>query len=345
MTPQKSRESVLKRTIRRTTTGFVLTALCCLPQSTAHAEAPHYRIELKVPPALAECNREPDFYGMVLPMLAGARLEPPAERVVEVKIAKTAGLYRVDVVTRSLDGRTLDEEHADFPGQLSCFEVLYRAALRAAIQMNKGLPVVEVPVKQAPEPQPPPPVPPTPPQCPPAAPKTNTPRQTKHEHPWRVGLGGSTVLGAAPTTVVGLQLTVGWHWAPSWFVEANVRGTFPTDAVPNGLTPVYTDSLGTIAITPCYRWKSVGGCGLVSWNRLWTRSGQLDNLRADTIQFLGAGVRGFIEHRFTDRWSVRFDADLVLPFMRRSLGDLATPGQWKPLPINGAANAALFVSF
>lgn len=281
-------------------------------------------------------------------MLAGAVLEPPAERVVEVKIAKNSGMYRLDVVTKTLEDQTLDEEHAEFPGQMSCFEVLYRAALRAAVQMNKGMPVAETPQTQVPEPPPRPRMrmPPALPQQPSAArAKTNTPRQTGDARPWRVGLGGSTVLGAAPTAVVGLQLTVGWHWAPSRFIEGNVRGTFPTAALPNGVTPIFIESLGTATIAPCYQWKFIGGCGLLTGNILWARSSGLDRSKIGASFTLAGGIRGFIEHRFSERWSMRLDADLVSPIVVRALGDMATQDQWLPTPINGAANATLFVSF
>ncbi|MBK9263127.1 MAG: hypothetical protein IPM54_25400 [Polyangiaceae bacterium] len=208
--------------------------------NVARAEAPHYRVELSVPPSLPDCKREMDLNGMLLPMLDGPLLEPPAERVIMVRIAKTPAIYRLDVVVKDLDGQMLEEERIDLPANMSCFEVLYRGALRAAVQMNKGVKPAKAEQAQCPAAPPPPPPSPPPPAAPPGA-RSETrppPSQPAPFERWFVGLGGFVSLGAAPATVVGLQLAGGWRWAPSWSIEANVRGTFPTDALLEGVTPV-----------------------------------------------------------------------------------------------------------
>jgi len=341
MPPQKSRELVSNHTIRRSIMGSLSAIALFGPPKTAHAEPPHYRIELSVPPSLPECNREPDLIGMVVPMLAGPMLDPPAARVLVVRIAKTPEIYRMDVIVRDLEGQTLEEERSDFPANMSCFEVLYRAALRAAVQMNKGVAIVKAP----PAPPPPPPPPPPAPQCP----ATNTlqssaPKRAPPERHWFVGLGESTVMGAAPTSVLGLQATVGWNWARAWSLEGNLRGTFPETGLPIEVTRIRVDSILSVTLAPCYRPKVFGVCLLATGGNRWGKPLTLVSTGGATSQFIGIGPRVFAETHLTERWSVRIDAELVLLGMSNWTQNGADP-RWNSARITGGTNVSLLARF
>jgi hypothetical protein len=66
-----------------------------------------------------------------------ARLEPPASRVLEVRIARGAGSgYAVDLAIKDPEGHVLTPDHTEYPGKVSCFEVVYNTAYRAAVLMG-----------------------------------------------------------------------------------------------------------------------------------------------------------------------------------------------------------------
>lgn len=316
--------------------GLMPTLAWCLSPNTALAEPPHYRVELSVPQSLPECNREPDFVGMVLPMLAGPVLDPPAARVLVVRIAKTRDDYLVDVIVRDLEGKTLEEERADFPADMSCHEVLYRAAIRAAVRMNKG-------VRSAKAQCPPPPSPPAPSPIPVCEMPPPTPKTEPKERRWFVGLGGFVSFGAAPATVAGLQLVGGWKWSPSWSIELNARGTFPTDGLMQDVTPVLVDFVVSGAAAPCYRKGAFGICGLVALGHLWFSTWEIAQPRSATAASAGLGLRGFLEHRISERWSVRFDAELAARVMHIQTEDARSQLRWPSVPLFGSASATLFV--
>ncbi len=337
MPPQKNREPVSRRTIHRSLLGLIPTFGWCLSPNTAHAELPHYRIELAVPQNLPKCNREADFIGMVLPMLAKPVLDPLAERVIVVRIAKNHTDYLVDVIVNDPDGKTLEEEHVDFSTEMSCHEVLYRAAIRASVQLNKR---VNVASAQPPPPPPPPPVPP--PKSPPVE-KHYAPTPKPFRHLF-VGLGGLVEFGMAPETLVGAQFVGGWRW-PAWSAELNAAATLPQDTRPWGPTVVHLFTAFSVGAAPCYRRGSFGVCGLVAWSRLWfeRRGGTgYEDHSSDALRF---GLRGFMEQRIADRWSVRVDLDVATPAKQSNISNDAEQVRWTMPHVTGAINATVFSWF
>jgi len=337
MPPQKSRESVFRRTIHRSLMGLLPTLVWCLSPNTAHAEPPHYRVELSVPQNLPECNREADLIGMVLPMLAGPVLDPPATRVLVVKIAKTKNNYLVDVLVNDLDGNKLDEERTDFPADMSCYEVLYRAALRVTVQMNKGVRAAK------PAQTPPPPPSPAPPPCSPCElPRAPAPKKLRH---WFVGAGMRLDMGVAPDELIGGHLIVGWRRSPRWSLEAHGRATLSNDTRPLGPTVVRVHSVGSLAFVPCYRIEPFGFCGEFVMGNIWFSFLNLRHPQLDTALFWGAGIRGFLEQPLSERLSVRMDVDLFVPFLPAQIAHDSKRERWETSIVSGSASVSLFAWF
>lgn len=272
-------------------------------------------------------------------MLAEPVLDPLAERVLVVHIAKNQTDYLVDVIVRGSDGKTLEEEHADFPADMSCHEVLYRAAIRASVQLNKRVDVASTP-------PPPPPAPP-----PPTMPPTNPPKLEKHRAPAPkplrhlfVGVGGLVEFGMAPETLVGGQFVGGWRW-PAWSAELNAAATLPQDTRPWGPTVVHLFTAFSVGAAPCYRRGSFGVCGLVAWSRLWFERRGGAGYEDHSSDALRLGLRGFMEQRLADRWSVRVDLDVATPAKQSNISDDAEQARWTMPHVTGAINATLFSWF
>lgn len=331
---QKSCESVIRRTIQRRTLSLVLGVAWFLLPNSAHAEVPHYRVELSVPTSLSECNREADLLGMIEPMVTGPMLEPPFTRVITMRIAKNQSIYRLELFVKERDGRPIDEVHTELPASMSCFEVLYRGALRAALHMNLN----------APDEAKPPAPPPAPPPCPVCETPKPAPKPAKKERRFFVGAGGLVGFGIAPEIVGGMQLLGGWRWSPSWSIEVDGRGTFPTDTRPLGPTIVRVYSVASLAIAPCYRLASFGLCGLVMGTSTFASSLNVEEPQVRSASFLGLGGRGFLEHRFGNRWSFRVDIDIVAPVMRIEIED-AKRQRWAPSAMTGSLGISTFVWF
>jgi len=343
MPPQKSCESVIRRTMQRQTFGLVLGVAWFLLPNSAHAEVPHYRVELSVPASLSECNREADLLGMIEPMITGPMLEPPFTRVITVRIAKTQAIYRLDLFVKELDGRPVDEVHTEFPASMSCFEVLYRGALRASLHMNLNAPTAE----KAPEP---PPAKPPPsvalPQCPVCETPKQPPKPAKNGRRFFVGAGGLVGFGIAPEIVAGMQLLGGWKLSRSWSIELNASATIPQETRPSGPTTVHIYTVASLVLAaPCYRVGSFGVCGLIDGSAMWRgRDGitQSDTARSASFRL---GLRGFMDHRFADRWSVRLDADIATPVQRSSIDDDAQKVHWTMPHVTGRVGAAILTWF
>lgn len=328
--------------MQRSTLGFLIGAAWFLLPNYAYAEAPHYQVVLSVPGSLPECNREADLIGMLEPMVTGPLLEPPFARVITVRIAKTQSIYRLDLLVKDLEGRPIDALHTELPASLSCFEVLYRGAVRAALHMN--LNATAEAKTPAPAPAPPPPQPPPPataPQCPVDETPKKSPKPAVFERRWYVGAGGLVGFGIAPEIVAGMQLLGGWKWSPSWSVEVNGRGTFPQDTRPLGPTIVRVYSVASLAIAPCYRFGSLGLCGLVMGTSALASSLNVEKPHVRSASFLGLGGRGFLEHRLHDRWSFRVDIDIVTPVLRMQIED-ATRQRWAASAVVGSLGTSLF---
>lgn len=341
---QKSCESVTTRTRKRPTLSLVLGLAWLLHPNSACAEAPHYRIELSVPASLLECNREADLIGMIEPMVTGPMLEPPFARVMSVRVAKTQRIYQLDLFVKELDGKLLDEVHTELPASMSCFEVLYRGALRASLHINLNATEAKVP---EPPPIPPPPIPPPPrPAAPPPCPVCEAPKQAptsaKIDRRWFVGAGGMVGFGVAPEIVAGGQLIVGWKWARSWSIELNASATIPQDTRPSGPTNVHIDTVASLGLAPCYRLGSFGVCGLVAGGAIW--HGRNGPAQADSESFR-LGLRGLMDHRFADRWSLRVDGEIATPLRLSTIRDEAQLVRWTMPHFTGSVGAALVTWF
>lgn len=343
MPPQKSCESVTSRTRKRLALSLVLGATWFLLPNFAYAETPHYRVELSVPETLSECNREAALLGLLEPLVPGPMLEPPFARVMTVRIAKTQRIYQLDLFVKEPDGKPIDEVHTELPASMSCFEVLYRGALRAALHINLNAPTdaKEEPLSRSAPPSPPPVAAV---QCPVCVLPRQTPKPAKADRRWFVGAGGMVGFGIAPEIVAGGQLMAGWRWSPSWSIEVIGRATFPEDTRPAGPTIVRVYSVASLAIAPCYRVGSFGLCGIITESNALASSINVDNPHVSSASFLGFGGRVFVEHRLSNRWSYRADIDVVAPVLRLQIAEeLRTP--WTTPPVTGSLGVSMFAWF
>lgn len=304
----------------------------------ACADPPHYRIDFTAPKHLPHCNDPDGFRGVLALALSRDVLESPASRVLDVRLDKPhGGDYVVDIAVKELDGKVITTLRETHPRSTECFKVLHSAALTAALEIDKSLPPVEEPSSRPEAPPPPPPCP----VC--EEPRPNPRKQTSIDRRWFVGLGGFASLNAAPATVVGLQLAGGRRLAPSWSIELDGRWAFPTVAYVDHVLPVRVLSVVSAAAAPCWRRGAFGVCGVISFSNMWFEVSQIDQPPTGTAQDAGFGVRGFIEHRLSERWSVRFDAELIGRLSISPMDDDVPELRWPSIPLVGNASATLFL--
>jgi hypothetical protein len=101
----------------------------------------------------------------------------------------------------------------------------------------------------------------------------------------------------------------------------------------------------SVGAAPCYRIGTFGVCGVVEWSRLWLQRRGLssyDDHATDAFRF---GLRGFMEQRLADRWSLRLDLDVASPVQSSSIRDDAQREGWKMPHVTGNFNAALVAWF
>ena len=227
---------------------------------------------------------------------------------------------------------------------MSCFEVLYRGALRAALHMN--LNATTATTKPTPCPVPPPPPPPPPPPCPACEmPKSEPPKPASADRRWFIGAGGLVGFGIAPEIAAGMQIMVGWRPTSSWSFEVHAGAALPDDTRPLGPTVVRVHTITSLAIAPCYRFGSLGACWLVAGGAMAFESLNVTRPHVGFAPLVATGPHVFFEHRLSDRWSVRGDADIVLPLFSPEIRDNASKDRWRPTPITGSASVSLLVQF
>lgn len=345
MRPTKSSHKSAPQCWLSIVAGTFVIAICL----EARAEPPHYRIDFAAPKHLPYCDDPEGFRGVLALALSRDLLEPPASRVLDVRVDKpNGGDYIVNIAIKELDGRVIMALRETHPRSMECFKVLHSAALAAALEIDKDVPVVDQTPQTTTAP-----ASSKPPPCPicekPPAPLCKTPpapaaKPVPDERNWFVGLGGSTVLGAAPANVVGLQLAAGWKWARSWSIETNVRGTFPATVLPLDTTRIRVHSILSFAVAPCYRLKALGACVVATGANMWVEPLTLASSNNSTSQYLGVGPRVFVEKRLAERWSLRVDGEIVVPFMfNRNRSD--SDAHWNSTRITGGANVSFLAWF
>lgn len=346
MTPKKKFGRVSKRTLRCCFVGFLVAAEWIISPNHARAEAPRYEIELLVAPNLPDCNRQAEFLALLMPLVPGPAFDSPATRALRVSISKTpSGAFGVDIVFKEINSQKIDSTHSEFPANMACFEVLYRAAVRSASLMQRDLLSSQASTQSAPTAPLQCPKPTTSTPCPTEEPRKPGPPKPKPIKRRRFGgAGGVLALGVAPDTVFGAQFVIGWKPAPFFSLELDGRATFPRDTRPLGLTIVHVTTVASATIAPCYRFGSFGACGLIMATNAWLESVGVSASDANVVSTLGFGGRGFLEHRLADRWSVRVDVDIVVPIARTQIEDVSLL-RWTPPPITGSIGASMLVQF
>lgn len=78
---------------------------------------------------------------------------------------------------------------------------------------------------------------------------------------------------------------------------------------------------------------------------MWFTFLNLKSEKLDTALFWGGGMRGFLEQRLSDRWSVRMDVDLFVPFLPTQVADDIQRDRWQTSIVSGSASASLFAWF
>lgn len=344
----KSTNELASRAVR-TSFALVTAVLWFTSPRIANAEPVRYRFELHAPKHLQNCNDPAGLREELRLALAHPLLEPPASRVLDVRIDRPfGGDYAVKVTLMDLEGHALESFTHAYPGSFECFKVLHKVALLAAIEMQKDLPARDespaTTTSQAPPAAASSPSCPAAPPCPVCeTPRPAPPKPTPIERHRFVGAGWFVSFGAAPATVVGVQLVGGWRPWRSLSFELDVRGTFPADAV-LAMTPFRVYSVLSVAFAPCYRVGAFGACVRGVFSNSWVERLTLPSSDVETFQAVGIGPRVLLEKRLAERWTLRIDGDLVLPFALPSNDDEA-PQRWARPPINGGASVSILASF
>ncbi|MDC3981454.1 hypothetical protein [Polyangium jinanense] len=319
--------------------------LALLAETPAHAEESHYRVELSAK-QLPACDRLQEFEGLLDLVLARPLLDPPASRVLSARIVRTTtGGYGVDLVFTDPDGHVLDTVHREYPAAMCCHEVLYKAALAAALWMeNREAPPEEPPApakapEPCPSPSPPPPADPPPP-APPEPPAPAVPI----ERLWFLGAGGLFAVGIAPEVVGGVQLGGGFRLAERWTLEAHARATFPLLTRPLGETQVRAQTVST-TLGPCYQRGVFGLCGVVLGGATWMETTNRTYPMPSRRAFLGLAARGLLEHPIGDRLKVRVDAEIASILYRPRVKEADDPIRWHTAPVTANFGASLLYWF
>lgn len=299
----------------------------------AQAE-PQYRVEFSAPKDLPNCNDPNGFRGLLELALSRDLLEPPASRVLDVRIqTPNSSDVVVDITLEELDGRVRNTHQQTYSRSMECYKILHLTAVAAAIDMDRD----------APDEPPAPPKPPAPQPCPIC--EVSRAPAPKPLPPWFVGAGLRVDFGLAPDKLVGGHFIVGWRPSRSWSIEAHLRATFPEDTRPSGTTVVQVYSVASIGFVPCYRVKVFGLCGEFVAGNIWFQPIPLVKRQVDTALFLGIGARGFLEQRLSHRWSVRMDVDMFMPILPAQIGDDREQETRKTSVVAGSASASVLVSF
>jgi hypothetical protein len=307
---------------------------------------PHVRIEFAAPKA-RDCQREEIFRAMLRGLLRAPLLDPPAERVLSVRIdPRPAGGYHLRLAVSTLDGALLDEQELDYP-PLCCFAVVYYAAFNAAVMINPPRPPASPPPPPAPCPScevcaaPPTPAspPPSPPRPAPKVSPTLAPPKPL-ERPWRAVLGLLYGANVSPSNAPGAQLGVQFRRS-RFSAELDARYTFGTS------TAIKGDALDTYTLAgvlaPCFRLDPLAVCGVVAGGILGAKL-QVPNSHTDAALFLSVGGRLTLEAplpvRFPWPLAVRLDAEAAgtaIPPNVRSYWDSAY-GSRRALTWHGGAS-------
>ncbi|MDI1484510.1 hypothetical protein [Polyangium sp. y55x31] len=322
-------------------------AMLAVTPAAAEAASHHYRLELSAK-QLPACDRLQDFEGLLDLVLAQPLLEPPASRVLSARIARTSsGGYGVELVFTDQDGNVLDTIHREYPAAMCCHEVLYKAALAAALWMEKRetSPEEQEPPAPAKGPEPCP----SPRQPPPAAPPPSTPTEPPSpplpvERQWFFGAGGLFAVGIAPEVVGGANIGGGYRVAERWTIEANARATFPLLTRPLGETLVRMHTAST-TLGPCYLRGSFGVCGLVMAGAMWAETVNRTHPNPSRLHFFGVAVRGLVEHPVGDRLKIRMDAEIAGNLFRSRFTAEEKPTRWRTEAVAANFGASLLYWF
>lgn len=302
----------------------------------ANAQAePQYRIDFSAPKELPNCNDPNGFRALVELAQPRDLFGKTATRVLAVRIqAPSTREIVVDIALEELDGQVRNTRQQTYPRSMECYKILHLVAVSAAIDLDQ-----DAPPPAAPKPPPPPP----PPPCSPCeVPRAPAPKRLRH---WFVGAGTRLDMGVAPDELIGGHFVVGWRRSASWSFEAHLRATLPKDTRPLAKTVVRVHSIGSIEFVPCYRREPFGFCGEFVVGNMWFTFLDLKYPQLDTTLFWGAGIRGFLEQRLSDRWSVRMDVELFVPFLQAHVADDIERDRWQTSIISGSASASVFVKF
>jgi len=347
MAPQIFLQHVARQTVLGRFAVLFIAAACVSSPNEAFAEPKHYQVELSAAKNLPACDRPIDFTGMLMHLLAKPLLDPPTSRLLNVRVGKTpAGNYAVDLAGNEVDGTSLWSTHHEFPAETSCFEVLYKAALRASIVMENQAASEEPSTPDKPEKSTILPTSTTQPTCPtPQRVAPNPPKSTTYTRHAFIGAGALVGFGITPDVAIGLQLFAGWRRSPSWFFEAHARAIFPDDTRPVERTVLRVYTNASLAFAPCYQRGSFGACWSVSGGATAFEWIDVRQPRVGFAPFLMTGPRGFLEHSLSNRWSVRVDGDVGIALLGAEIQDDASKKRWRSSPITGNASISLLAWF
>jgi hypothetical protein len=255
----------------------------------------------------------------------------------------TAGGAKRVVVTLARAPRSFDGEFAlyDAGGSLvgrrpisasTCAELVQSLATSLSLALRPFL-LPSAPVAPLPSPglQPAPP-----PLVPPTAPATST------RPLLRIGVGASMGFGLSPAIVSpGFGGFVGVRWP--WFsLSLEGRGDLPATTDGPSVAHLQT-SLAAGSLAPCFHWRWLLGCGLVTAGALHG-AGVNVHPAGQTAPYVAAGLRGGFEAPFSDHFAGQLFADGLLTAGRPRM--LVGPTEeWVAPVASGSIGIRLVASF
>lgn len=326
----------------------VLTGLLSLQAGAAPKGPPAVRLVYARAPGAERCPDEAAVRSAVAARLGIDPFREPAELIVSATITAHAGTFRarLDVSTpsgKSKGVRELSSRSSD------CAELASAMDLAISIAID---PLALVP-KPAPEPAPPAPAPvrepPPPARCPepapcpacpaPAPPPAEPPKGLSID--WLASLGAQANFGTAPGPAFGAKLGVEARFS-AFQVGIEGRGDFDSSTdVAGGRVGT---SLVVLSVAPCWRYRWLGLCAVVSAGALRSSAEGLPGARQATTPYVAAGGRILADFNLIGPLFLRVEAELRANLVRTSIDAAETP-VWSTPALSGGGGVGAVVRF
>lgn len=215
----------------------------------------------------------------------------PNEGYLKVEFAREGSSWRVRIAGRNREGYPIERQDATFPEE-KCEQIVPKVATMAARMIEVPLLALEVP--------------PAPP-----APKVETVVIPPGPQEWdlRVGAGTEVGWGMLPRVKPGLRIEVGGRKGMA-SVAAELRIMLPVEWDAGQGRQILSHTVGLIG-AGCLQWRFLGGCALLAGGWFYAKGVVLWEKRTDIAEYLGMGVRAFVEVPLPSALALRLEGDFV----------------------------------